>query len=56
MHASLMNDISAIESLMETNATIIGKLNSMMHVDGPCKPMAMSSDCCGSNNYPQEPN
>lgn len=56
MHANTMNDINVIESLMEANAAIIGKLNSMVHVDGPIKPMALASDCCGSNNYPQEPN
>jgi hypothetical protein len=55
MHANMTNDINAVESLMEASASIIGKLNSMIHADTPTKPMALESDCCGSNNYPEEP-
>ena len=55
MHANMTNDINAVESLMEANASIIGKLNSMIHADTPTKPMALESDCCGSNNYSVQP-
>ena len=43
-----------VESLLEASASIIGRLNSMTHADTPTKPMALTSDCCGSNNYPEE--
>lgn len=55
MHENVMsNDIRAIESLMEMTASVVEKLNSLIQIEAPVKPMGLSSDCCTSNNYPEE--
>lgn len=47
----LTYDMHALESLMGTNATIADELDSQLQVESPIRTVAMSSDCCSSNNY-----
>lgn len=56
MHSNVINDFRAIESLMDICATSAKKLNTLIHIEAPVKPMAFDSDCCGSNNYPEQQN
>ena len=50
----MSNEVQAIETLMEISASVLEKLNSLIRIEAPVKPLAFSSDCCSSNNYPQE--
>ena len=50
----MSNEVLALESLLEASASVVAKLNALVQIDAPVKPLAMESDCCGSNNYPPE--
>lgn len=47
------DDVRIIESLMERCASVVEKLDSLVQIEAPVKPMAFESDCCSSNNYEQ---
>jgi hypothetical protein len=56
MNAHVMsNEALAIESLMEMSASVVAKLNALVQIEAAAKPMALESDCCGSNNYEEKP-
>ena len=52
----LVNGMQAVESLVEASAAVASQLDVLMQVESPIDMMSAGSDCCGSNNYPQEPN
>ena len=46
---------NAVEAHLNANATVTGWLDALFPVEAPAKGTGMfSSDCCGSNNYPEE--
>jgi hypothetical protein len=55
MQASLMAQATVLETLLAASAAAVEKLDSLIHVDAPGSTTVLSSDCCGSNNYPEEP-
>jgi hypothetical protein len=55
MNAHVMNDeVLAIETLIETSAAIVAKLNALVKIDAPVLAQGMGSDCCSSNNYEEQ--
>jgi hypothetical protein len=55
MQASLMAQASVLEVMLSAGAAAVEKLDSLIHVDAPGSTTVLSSDCCGSNNYPDDP-
>jgi hypothetical protein len=53
MHTNVIHDSRSIELLMDACTTSIRQLSVLIHIEAPVKPMALDSDCCGSNNYPE---
>lgn len=51
MEMELISSMQVIESLMDVSAAAAGQLDTLMEIESPIKPMALASDCCGSNNY-----
>lgn len=50
-----MDLVNGMASLVEAGATVANQLDVLMQVESPIDMMSAGSDCCGSNNYPQEP-
>jgi hypothetical protein len=54
MQASLMAEVTVLEALISAGAAAVEKLDSLIHVEAPGASKLFSSDCCGSNNYPDQ--
>lgn len=61
MHTATMNNVSLLEASVNAQAAVTEKLGTVFSFVAPragssAKAEASGSDCCGSNNYPSEPN
>ena len=54
MQATLMAQASALEAMLDAGAAVVEKLDSLIRVDAVGSTTLFSSDCCGSNNYPEQ--
>lgn len=54
MQASLMAQATVLEALLSASAAAVEKLDSLIHVEVPGTSTLFSSDCCSSNNYPEQ--
>jgi hypothetical protein len=51
MNNAIALPAGGLDQLMEAAAAAQRKLDGILNVESPTKPMALVSDCCSSNNY-----